>query len=97
MIAPGVGKKKKNKAKWILSELRAVGTTKSRRTTRRQKGTRRRTRWKKRGPAENGHEGGKIKRETARAQEGLGEGRGRNGEEEEERGQSGRPSLRNVN
>lgn len=72
MIAPGVGKKKKNKAKWILSELRAVGTTKSRRTTRRQKGTRRRTRWKKRGPAENGHEGGKIKRETVRAQEGLG-------------------------
>jgi len=25
------------------------------------------------------------------------EGRGRNGKEEEERGQSGRPSLRNVN
>lgn len=31
MIAPGVEKKRKNKAKWILSELRAVGTTKSRR------------------------------------------------------------------
>lgn len=30
------------------------------------------TRWKKREPAENGHEGGKIKRETVRAQEGLG-------------------------
>lgn len=30
----GGRKKKKNKAKWILSELRAVGTTKSRRTTR---------------------------------------------------------------
>lgn len=57
MIALGVRKKRKNKAKWILSELRAaVGTTKSRRTTRGQKGTGgrtkvRRTRRKKRGPA----------------------------------------------
>lgn len=46
----------------------------------------------------DGHEGGKVKRETVGAQEGL----GREEEEMEKKkkkkeGQSGRPSLRNVN
>lgn len=94
------GKKKKNKAKWILSELRAVGTTKSR-TTRKQKGTRRRTkrrrtRRRKRGPAEDGHEGGKVKRETLRAQEGLGREEGEM-EKKKKEDSPRRPSLRNVN
>lgn len=105
MIALGVRKKRKNKAKWILSELRAaVGTTKSRRTTRGQKGTGRKNEGKENEEKEartRGADWARRRKSKKRNRGGAGrvrEGRGRNGEEEEEeRGQSGRPSLRNVN
>lgn len=77
MIALGVEKKRRIKRNVFWVNYEAVRTTKSRRTSRRQKGTRRRTkrrktRRKKRGLAEDGYEGGKVKRETVGTQKGLG-------------------------
>lgn len=96
------GRKKKNKAKWILSELRAVGNYEvveddskvegyQKKDEEKEARTRaRRTRARRRkGKKRNDEGAGRVGGERG--------GEGRNGEEEEERGQSGRPSLRNVN
>lgn len=77
MIAPGVGKKKKNKAKWILSELRAVGTTRSRRTTTEAEG------YQKKDEVEEARtRGERARRRKDKKRNGEGAGRVRGGKRE---------------
>lgn len=96
-IAPGVEKKDEGEVD-SESTTSAVGTTKSRRRKGTERGTEREKEARRRG-----HEGGKVKRAATEATGARARGGGGGREEEEmeeggeERGQSGRPSLRNVN
>lgn len=82
-----------NYERWELRKKeRLEGRGASRRSAKR-----RRTKLKKRGRAEERARGRKGKKRRKGGECAGGRERGENGGEEEERGQSGRPSLRNVN